>query len=113
MSFTYRKKPVEIEAFQMTPERWENHEDWPAWALTAIFRDAQQAGSLWTGVDGRPRIGTLEGEHVVSWNDYIIRGVKGEIYACKPDIFAATYDKVPEQFGAGSETTGYIADRGF
>lgn len=37
---------------------------------------------------------TLEGKHLVSWGDWIIRGVKGELYPCKPDIFAATYEKV-------------------
>lgn len=40
------------------------------------------------------RIGTLEGPLTVSPGDYIIRGVKGEIYPCKPDIFAATYEEV-------------------
>lgn len=109
MNFTYRKKPVEIEAFQMTAKRWENREDWPAWALSAVFATPPSAGSLWEGVDGRPRIGTLEGEHIVSWDDYIIRGVKGEIYACKPDIFAATYDEV-EPFVSGQEIEDYIAD---
>ncbi|RJP44494.1 hypothetical protein C4587_01785 [Candidatus Parcubacteria bacterium] len=39
---------------------------------------------------------TLEGRHVASPGDWIIRGIKGEIYPCKPDIFAATYEPVPE-----------------
>lgn len=39
-------------------------------------------------------IPTLEGDHNVSDGDYIIRGVKGEFYPCKPDIFEATYDAV-------------------
>jgi len=37
---------------------------------------------------------TLEGKHKVSWGDYIIRGIKGELYPCKPEIFEATYEKV-------------------
>jgi hypothetical protein len=38
---------------------------------------------------------TLEGEHIASKGDWIIKGVAGEFYPCKPDIFAATYDAVP------------------
>ena len=45
--------------------------------------------SLW-------RIGTLEGGHEVSVGDWIIKGVKGEFYPCKPDIFEMTYDLVKE-----------------
>jgi hypothetical protein len=41
-------------------------------------------------------IPTLEGEHTASIGDYIIRGVKGEFYPCKPDIFMATYEEVEE-----------------
>ena len=37
-------------------------------------------------------IGTLEGDHLASQGDWIIRGVKGELYPCKPEIFAATYE---------------------
>jgi hypothetical protein len=42
------------------------------------------------------RISTLEGDLVVTPGDYIITGVKGEHYPCKPDIFEATYEKVEE-----------------
>lgn len=41
-------------------------------------------------------IPTLEGDHTASRGDIIIKGVKGEFYPCKPDIFAATYDLLPE-----------------
>lgn len=44
-------------------------------------------------------IPTLEGELYASVNDWIIRGVKGEFYPCKPDIFAATYEPVEEGDG--------------
>lgn len=43
-----------------------------------------------------PYIQTLEGKHYISLGDYIITGVKGERYPCKPDIFEMTYEKVPE-----------------
>lgn len=42
-------------------------------------------------------INTLEGPHHVSDGDYIIKGVKGELYACKPDIFRMTYEEVAEE----------------
>ena len=38
-------------------------------------------------------IPTLEGQHIASWGDFIIKGVKGEFYPCKPDIFEMTYEK--------------------
>lgn len=43
-----------------------------------------------------PHIHTLEGTHMVTVGDWIIRGIKGEYYPCKPDIFSATYDILPE-----------------
>lgn len=46
--------------------------------------------------DGDLIIFTLEGQLLASPGDYIIRGVKGELYPCKPDIFDATYEKVDE-----------------
>lgn len=91
----YRKKPVVIEAFQMTKERrWDNSE-WPNW-LHAAWNMEPSEGSLWCEKDGDPEplfIGTLEGVHRVSWDDFIIRGVKGELYPCKPDIFWETYEE--------------------
>ena len=98
----YRKKPVVIEAFQMTEERRGDNRDWPWWLNYAWCKDYPQEGAVWPEKyphsDGADRlcIGTLEGVQVVSWDDYIIRGVKGEIYACKPDIFEATYEPVEE-----------------
>ena len=44
--------------------------------------------------DGTLTITTLEGDHRANEGDYIIRGVKGELYPCKPDIFASTYEPV-------------------
>jgi len=75
----YRKKPVVIEAFQMTKERsWDNSE-WPNWLNMAWI------------------CGTLEGVHRITFNDWIIQGVKGEIYPCKNEIFHLTYEKVDEE----------------
>ena len=87
----YRKKPVEIEAFQWTggPEQRED----PEWILKAIAD-----GIAWFENPGTPyvkfMIRTLEGVHEASVGDYIIRGIVGEIYPCKPDIFVKTYERV-------------------
>jgi len=101
----YRKKPVVIEAFQMTPERREDNSEWPTWLNRAWQLDREAPGSLYPTLPFHPStmteeqakdrtlsIGTLEGQHHVSWGDWIIQGVKGELYPCKPDIFEATYD---------------------
>lgn len=87
----YKKKPVIIDAFQWTggPEQ----EDDPEWILNAI-----NIGAAWfenPGTDNvKLMIRTLEGIHEATVGDYIIRGIKGEIYPCKPDIFLATYEPV-------------------
>jgi hypothetical protein len=72
----YRKKPVVIEATQ-----WMRHGDHPI--VETISPDSLNG---W--------IQTLEGGHIVSPGDYIITGVKGEHYPCKPDIFTMTYEPV-------------------
>ena len=83
----FRKKPVVIEAFQT------GSTDAPQWAV-----DALAAGVMWyDAISGRLTIRTLEGVMQASPGDWIIRGVKGELYPCKPDIFAATYDPVEEE----------------
>lgn len=72
----YRKKPVVIEAVQ-----WFKHGDHPA---VEVPTHPLPPGSGW--------IRTLEGGHIVTPGDWIITGVKGENYPCKPDIFEATYE---------------------
>jgi hypothetical protein len=96
MNHRYRKLPVAIEAFQMTQaQRWDNS-DWPSWLNEAWNKQRGEDGAL--QIDERDpekarlRIITSEGIHDVTWGDWIIRGVKGELYPCKPDIFAATYE---------------------
>ena len=58
----------------------EGRKPWPASGVTIDPRD------------GRMVIATLEGGHWVNLDDWVIRGVQGEFYPCKPDIFAATYE---------------------
>lgn len=100
MNLKFRKKPVVIEAFQMTKERRTDNSEWPEWMNQAWQLEREEPGSLYpteamTG-EGTLSIGTLEGQHLVSWGDWIIRGVMGEMYPCKPDIFGLTYEPVPQ-----------------
>ncbi len=84
----YRKKPIVIDAVQWNGS---NHECWQPWMLDAMALPTGTLGAV--GRDGRAlRIHTLEGTMRADDGDWIIRGVKGEIYPCKPDIFAATYE---------------------
>lgn len=87
----YRKKPIVIEAFQWTGD--EHQIEDPEWACDAI-RD----GRITMGQVGTPEvflcISTLEGQMAAERGDWIIQGVKGEIYPCKPDIFEMTYELV-------------------
>jgi hypothetical protein len=78
----FRKKPVEIEARQTGPET--------AHDVLLWIRQSGQKGNLLTG--GALEIYTLEGAMRADVGDWIIRGVQGEFYPCKPDIFAATYE---------------------
>lgn len=89
--WTYRKKPVEIEAVRVSDIARHAHAEWdvlPPW-VQVKWRD----GSL-TIQAAQVLVSTLEGQMIGGADDWIIRGVKGEIYPCKPDIFAATYDKI-------------------
>lgn len=83
----YRKKPVIIEAIQWNGIAFALGE-MPDW-----FRDAITKGQIKRN-DDKLLIETLEGSLYANPNDWIIQGIKGEIYPCKPDIFEATYEKV-------------------
>lgn len=96
----YKKKPIVIEAFQMTKEARQDNSNWPIWLHKAWQKELSEKGCLFAkeypisdGTDSLCII-TLEGVQLVSWDDYIIQGVNGEIYPCKPDIFIKTYDIV-------------------
>jgi hypothetical protein len=92
----FRKKPVVIEAFQMTKAHRSDNSDWPNWMHQAWQLDRETPGSLYPTEEGTAHgtlsIDTLEGQHLVLWDDWIIQGVKGELYPCKSDIFSATYE---------------------
>jgi hypothetical protein len=84
----FRKKPVVIEA-----QQWDG-------SLSEMRRitDECRIGLTALNAEGGKvtewRIPTLEGSHIVSPMDWIIKGVKGEFYPCKPDIFELTYEAV-------------------
>ncbi len=82
----YRKKPVVIEATQFFYEQ----KPWPE--------------GVYDGGKGFAQIDTLEGPLAVSQRDWIITGIKGERYPCKPDIFDETYEPVTDERTNGEET---------
>lgn len=87
----FRKKPVVVEAFKLDGNR-----PYPAW-----FNDAFEEGIVdWRGSSEGTHlvIQTLEGEMIATeGHHYIIKGVQGEIYPCRVDIFEATYEAVEGQ----------------
>jgi len=77
----YRKKPVVVEAIE--------------WTGNNVFEMEEFASKkVEYTLDNCLLIGTLEGVMKADIGDYIIKGIQGEIYPCKPDIFQETYEKV-------------------
>lgn len=91
----YRKKPVVVNAYQMTNDNIYDWFNWPAWLQEGLGKESHEEGAVIKD-SCKIQIVTLEGLQLVSPNDYIIQGVKGEIYPCKPDIFEMTYEEVTE-----------------
>jgi hypothetical protein len=101
----FRKKPVVIEAVQLTwdtlgdlrnfitPDYFDSevyvhpfdNDVWDVNPIAGVHISEQRVGLIIT---------TLEGNHLAVQNDWIIKGVKGEFYPCKPDIFDLTYEKL-------------------
>ena len=98
MNYQFRKKPIVIEAFQITKVTRHDNTDWPEWLNAAWQEDPSKDGSvhIMPGMGDTLGINTLEGTHECRIGDYIIRGINGELYPCKPDIFEKTYDAVLE-----------------
>jgi hypothetical protein len=93
----YRKKPVVIEAIQ-----WHGNNLQEIIDLIGLHPSAKK----WTWEEYEAvvseqglKIFTLEGAMMANIGDYIIRGIKGEAYPCKPDIFMATYEPVVAREG--------------
>ena len=90
----FRKRPVIVEAMRWPlirssenniSERAQPFHDWMGNRFTDFWNRGQLVG----------RIKTLEGEMEVAPGDWVIKGVRGEFYPCKPDIFAETYESLP------------------
>lgn len=82
----FRKKPVVIEAVQWTGDNIEEIDQ---------LADKADVPTI-LHKNGMLYIRTLEGTMEGSMGDWIIKGVQGEMYPCKPDVFAATYERVEE-----------------
>lgn len=88
----FRKKPVEIEA--MGPLTPDNRDSIATWCNGKA--EEKKLPGPGRGVTQGVLIHTLEGDMSAAYGDWIIRGVQGEFYPCKPDIFAATYEPVSQ-----------------
>ena len=93
----YRKKPVVIEAHRIGDDGWPDA-IWQGVMQNKIVLHLDVVGHP-KQVGGHVSINTLEGTMRGEVGDYIIRGVSGEFYPCKPEIFAATYESVEEDTG--------------
>ncbi len=80
----YRKKPVVIEAIQYLRE--EN--------ISEVTKFVNNGKLIYNSETNEYSIRTLEGDMLCSKYDYIIKGIQGEFYPCKPDIFEATYEAI-------------------
>lgn len=94
----YRKKPVVIEAFQYDGDLKGSNGQYyiPEWAVKAFEKGVMFYKSPLSPLHSPYElfIKTLEGEMHVSVGDYVIQGVNGELYPCKPEIFKQTYEGV-------------------
>lgn len=88
----YRKKPITVDAYQLVNNhgKGSNYPEWLNMAIVdgtvTILRDKDKG--MWANIR------TLEGIMRADEGDYIIRGIKGEMYPCKSDIFSDTYEKL-------------------
>lgn len=90
----YRKKQVIVEAFQITEDTYDMIHKWSGGrvCISPVIESTKNnpKGIYW-------QIGTLEGVMTAITNDYIIKGIEGEFYPCKPEIFEKTYERIEEK----------------
>lgn len=84
----YRKKPVVIEAMKFKRETYDDLREFTDRAANCLKIPRSPNGLAECNID------TLEGPLIATEGDYIIKGIQGEFYPCKPDIFEQTYEKV-------------------
>lgn len=94
----YRKKPVEIEAVQFTGDNVGEIAEFMGISLCGLQVSVDAVLRMDGDYSGNTHIHipTLEGTMTANCGDWIIKGVKGEFYPCKPDIFEETYERVKE-----------------
>ena len=85
----YRKKPIVIEAMQLNFKNRDKIIEFGEGNITLVWRDGYLEGAY---------VNTLEGGIYATYGDYIIRGVDGEYYPCKPSVFEKTYELVEDIF---------------
>lgn len=101
----YRKLPVVVDVIQLTRENWYE-------CIEFIDKKGFDRGAYEGSLPGELSecslvINTLEGKLTAKEYDYIIKGVKGEFYPCKPDIFEATYEEFIGEECIGQEEISY------
>jgi hypothetical protein len=111
----FRKKPVVIEAVQL---RWDNWGEMCEFAGVGYLKDGDPQG-CYVQSDGTGNLdsvtdeiglhipalhGVMDGVRLARQNDWVIRGVRGELYPCKPDIFESTYEEVSDRVNLTSES---------
>lgn len=104
MMTRYRKKPVTIEAVQLLWENWNEMCEFvgvDGENTEGVYVDENNVWHREHTFSENPRIGllihTLEGQMLATEGDWVIRGVQGELYPCKPDIFEQTYERVDDE----------------
>ena len=92
----YRKRPVVVNTFQMESSVYNEELYWPKWIVEAFENKVMYYDMKRYINDDKYQIciHTLEDIMYVDIDDWIIQGVQNELYPCKPDIFAATYEPV-------------------
>lgn len=109
----YRKKPVVIDAVQWTGK---NHREMFDFLTENTFKEESMTVDRdhfyidHNKVEGGLIIKTLEGEHLATIGDYIIRGVQGEYYPCKEDIFHQTYERAEDSIVSPSKPFSFWGD---
>ena len=97
----YRKKPVIVDAVQLSWKTWSELCDFLE-GIISSENPGRYSEDFSATCDEEPpymeiTIPTLEGDYIAKHGDYIIKGIKGEFYPCKPDIFEETYEYIGEE----------------
>jgi len=93
MTKKYRKKPVVVEAWSVKEL---SDMFWSSMSLPFVITESTHKHQIFFKVNGEVQIETLEGTMIGKPEDMLIRGVNGEFYPCKPDIFEQTYEEIEE-----------------